>query len=143
MAKAKAQVVEEQEEETKVSRNVGVSSGLRIWEYQNQTLAAQPKNKLTDEELAANWREEFPKAMAFDAKMVRTVRSLYNRGKHKNDAPAQPIYEYDENKNKLPLPTRGRKAATENDEADEAPAPKAKAAKPAATATVKKFKKPA
>lgn len=114
-------------------RYVGQTSGLRVAEFQNKTLAANAKQKLTDEQLATLWREEFPKAMPFDERMVRRVRSLYNAGKHKNEAPAQPLVGYDADGNKIP--PRGSKKADAS-----AKTPTAKAAKQEA-APVKKFKK--
>ena len=92
------------------SRYKGRSTGMRVAEFQNHTLAQQPKRKLTDTELAASWREEFPMAVSFDERIVRLVRQAYNRGAHKNDRPEAPIAEYDENRKPLPIRTRGQRA---------------------------------
>lgn len=105
---AKAAQAQAANAEQKDSRNRGITSGLRIYEYQNQTLEQNVKNRFTDEQLASMWRKEFPRAMEFTDRMVRTVRSLYNKGKHKNDVPAQALVGYDENRKPLPAPTRGR-----------------------------------
>lgn len=115
----------EAEAETKPSRNRGETTGKRIWEYQNETLVANIKAKETDETLAEMWRKEFPRAMEFGPKMVQTVRSLFNKGKHKNDVPPKPLVGYDEAGNVMAAPTRGRKKSEEVEEEVEAPAPKA------------------
>lgn len=79
--------------EKKMGVNFGVSSGMRVMAYQDWTLAhndekTRPDRKpgqRTDEELAADWRAEFPESRAvkngrINAEIVRGVRSLYNRG---------------------------------------------------------------
>lgn len=109
-APAKATAKEAKEKGS--SRYVGLTSGLRITEFQNKTLLDNRRNKLTDEQLAKSWRDEFPKAAAFTDKTVRGVRGLVNLGKHKNDAPTDPVHAYDEEGNKLPL--RGEKKAAKD-----------------------------
>lgn len=131
----KAAAVAAPEEKAGSTRYKGVTTGMRVHEYQNQSLEQNLKRKVTDEVLAAEWHAEFPEAMDFTARvgMIQTVRGLYNKGKHKNAEPDIPLVAYDENKKPLPAPTRGRKKA----EADEAAAPAAKAAPAAAPAKLK------
>lgn len=104
----------------KAGKNTGRTSGLRIGEYQNQTMAQQAKRRLTDEELGEDWSTEFPEARCqFRERMdiVRVVRRLYNLGKHNNDKPATPVAKYElHNGRRVEVeeaPTgRGRKAAS-------------------------------
>lgn len=119
------------EKAVKASRYKGKTSGLSVSAYQNQSIARNVREKLTDEQLAKDWHKEFPEAKAFDEATVRTVRSLYNRGAHKNDAPARPIPGYDDSGEALPI--RGQRAA-------EGKATKSTKAVAKAT-TVRKFKK--
>lgn len=108
-------------------RFIGRTSGLSVTKYQNKTLADNLKRKLNDEQLAADWRKEFPNARAtYDANTVRGVRSVYNRGKHGNEAPRTPTPEYIDG---IAQPFRGEKSAAKA-------APKASAKK-----IVKKGKK--
>lgn len=86
--------------------NLGKTTGLSIGKFQNKTLEDNRKAKLTDEELATLWCEEFPNSVAvqrgnIDANMVRAVRNLYNLGKHGNDAPAKPLVGYDDEGNEV------------------------------------------
>lgn len=67
--------------------NIGKSSGMRVMAYQDHTLAINddPKRRLTDTELAADWRKEFPESRAvkngrINEDIVRGVRNLYNQG---------------------------------------------------------------
>jgi hypothetical protein len=83
-------------DEKKPGRYTGATSGLSVKEFQNQTILANPKNKLTDTELAKSWREEFPQAAKFTEKHVASVRAAVNRGAHGNEAPANKVAEYDE-----------------------------------------------
>lgn len=67
------------------SINVGQKSGMRVMAYQDHTFAINDKRRMTDEELAADWRAEFPNSRAvragrITAEMVASVRALYNRG---------------------------------------------------------------
>jgi len=66
----------------KASKYKGVTTGMRVMEYQDSTFAAQSKAMLTDEELAANWRAEFPEAVAFTPGHVAGARRDYNAGRH-------------------------------------------------------------
>lgn len=110
--KPKAKVKAEpdgEEKPKKQTRNKGVTTGMGIGEYQNATILKNVKAKLTDEQLAEDWRREFPLAKAFDAGTVRIVRKLVNAGQHKNDAPAKPIPGYDEQGNAVPDKVRKAK----------------------------------
>ena len=65
------------------SVNKGVTTGMRIMEYQDATLAKNHKTKLSDEAMAANWQTEFPKSRCrFTPEIVAGVRRLFNAGKH-------------------------------------------------------------
>lgn len=110
------------------SRYKGLTTGLRVMEFQDKTLKDNFKAKLTDEQLAELWRSEFPRAKAFDAKIVRVVRKLYNAGKHGKTypAPEKPLFEYDELGNKVAPPKRGRPAAEPEAEVEVAPVKKSK-----------------
>lgn len=68
-------------------RNIGVTSGMRIMQYQDLTMQQQLKRKLTDEELGQDWAREFPNARAQFAErmdIVRIVRKLFNERRHGN-----------------------------------------------------------
>ena len=70
--------------------------GRRVMEFQNWTLASNARWRLTDEQLALMWQAEFPNSRSrYTMKSVRTVRNLFNQGRHNNDAPPNPIPEYD------------------------------------------------
>lgn len=139
MAKVKAAAAAVAEEKAGSTRYKGVTTGMRVHEYQNQSLEQNAKRKLTDAQLAAEWHAEFPEAMDFTERvsMIQTVRGLYNKGRHKNAEPVTALVAYDENKKPLPAPTRGRKKA----EAEAAPAPKAAAKAPVAAPAKLKLKK--
>lgn len=87
-AKTKAKpVADEAKTAARVGVNIGASSGMRIMAYQDHTFEIndQPSRRLTDEQLAADWRKEFPNSRAVQngritADMVRAVRRLYNAG---------------------------------------------------------------
>jgi hypothetical protein len=120
-------------------RFTGATTGLGVTKFQNQTLANNLKNKLSDAELAASWREEFPNAKAsYDESTVKGVRGLFNKGKHGNDVPARPIPEFDENGQALPF--RGEKSAAKT-AAREAKAAPAAPVKKGKTVVAKKTKK--
>jgi hypothetical protein len=57
---------------------------LRVSEYQDFTFAinGDKSRRLTDEELAVDWRKQFPHAVAFNAFHVKGARRDYNVGKH-------------------------------------------------------------
>src|SRR3982750_724433 len=67
-------------------RFTGRTSGLSVTKFQNQSIASNLKRKLTDEQLALEWKREFPNAKAdYTAETVRGVRNLFNKGKHGNN----------------------------------------------------------
>lgn len=67
-------------------RFIGRTSGLGVTKFQNQSLETNKKRKLDDEQLALEWKREFPNAKAdYTAETVRGVRNLYNKGKHGNN----------------------------------------------------------
>lgn len=106
-----------------VGRYAGRTSGLSVTKFQNQSIESNRKRKLTDEQLAKEWRNEFPNAKAdYTAETVRGVRNLYNKGKHGNDAPSSPVPEFDDAGQALPF--WGEKAAAKQAarEAKSAPA---------------------
>lgn len=86
----------------KPSINKGVSTNMRVMQYQDHTLSIQPKRKLSDEDLAADWRTEFPNAKGrFDATIVAGVRRLFNAGKHGSQQvqpPANGVSRYEDGK---------------------------------------------
>lgn len=57
---------------------------LRVSEFQDYTFSinGNKDRRLTDEALAAEWREQFPHAVAFNAFHVKGARRDYNAGKH-------------------------------------------------------------
>lgn len=66
-------------------KHIGKSSGLRVMDYQDYTMTLQESRQLTDEELGADWSNEFPNTRCvFKDRMdiVRIVRRLFNEGKH-------------------------------------------------------------
>lgn len=76
--------------------NTGKTSGMRVMAYQDFTLARndKPEFRLTDEELAADWRREFPESRAVKAGritevIVRGVRNLFNQGTGGHGTPGQ------------------------------------------------------
>jgi hypothetical protein len=83
------------------SRFIGKSSGLSVSDFQNNTISGNKKDHLTDKVIARMWRDEFPKAKSYTEKDVASVRSVFNKGKHDNDAPAKPILEYDRDGNPI------------------------------------------
>lgn len=141
-AKPVAKAAKAATKEEKKSRFIGITSGLGVTAYQNESLEKNRKAKKTDEQLAADWRREFPNAIArYTAETVSGVRGLYNKGKHGNDAPDEPLRAYDESGDPLPLwgeKTREKEAARQ--ERVEAAAAAAKATK---KTVVKKAKKSA
>lgn len=115
------------------NRFTGATTGLGVTEFQNQTLAQNFKKKLTDEQLAALWRKEFPNAIAqYTVEHVQGVRRLFNSGNHKNEAPAKPLHPYDEAGNELP--NWGDKKRAREAEAEVKQTTSAKAAGKAAAA---------
>ena len=69
--------------------------GRRVMDFQNWTLASNARWRLTDEQLAVMWQAEFPNSRSrYTLKSVRTVRNLFNQGRHNNDAPPAPVPAY-------------------------------------------------
>lgn len=67
-------------------RFIGRTSGLSVTKFQNQSLETNRKRKLNDEQLALEWKREFPNAKAdYSVETVRGVRNLLNKGKHGNN----------------------------------------------------------
>lgn len=120
-------------------RFIGVTSGLGVTKFQNQTFDNQKKRKLTDAQIAALWSKEFPNAKAtYSAEMVPGVRSAYNRGRHGNNdgqPVVPPVPQYDETGAALPM--RGEKGAAKK------AAKEAKAEAAPAKKVIKKLKKKA
>lgn len=83
------------------SKFKGKNSGLGVTDFQNNTIAGNKRDHLADKVIAKMWKDEFPKAKAYTEKDVASVRSLFNKGKHDNDAPARPIAEYDRDGNPI------------------------------------------
>lgn len=100
-------------------RYVGKTSGLGVTKFQNLTLEQNKKKRLTDSQLAALWRKEFPNARAeYTEETVNGVRNLYNLGKHGNhDGTPLPdhlrIPQYDESGQ--PMPFWGERAAAKRE----------------------------
>jgi hypothetical protein len=80
---------------------IGKTTGLSVSDFQNKTIIGNKRDRLTDKVIAKMWRDEFPKAKAYTEKDVASVRSVFNKGKHGNDAPAKPMLEYDRNENPI------------------------------------------
>ena len=73
----------------KTMRNRGITSNMRIMEYQDHTLDINYKNnrRLSDTKLAEDWAKEFPNSSCMqrrETKIVRGVRTLYNKGRHRS-----------------------------------------------------------
>lgn len=109
-----------EEAPAKTGRYIGRTSQLRVKEYQNRSLEANEDQHASDDAIAADWRDEFPQAMAFDARMVKIVRKLYNQGKHGNEAPAEPFHGYDDEGNAIPNTDEKRVLRAEEREAAQA-----------------------
>lgn len=92
------------EREKKSGVNIGLHSGLRVMAFQDETFKQNDKaqrvaplsgpGRRTDEELAAEWRAEFPNSRAVQAgritaEMVRSVRNLYNAGTGGHGTPGE------------------------------------------------------
>lgn len=78
--------------------NRGKTTGMRVMAYQDKLLADNVKAKLTDMELLKALRAEFPNAKGkiFTGSdeerlsILRSVRALFNRGKHGDQQVAAP-----------------------------------------------------
>jgi hypothetical protein len=110
-------------------RFIGRTSGLGVCKYQNQSIETNLKRKKTDEELAREWKNEFPNAKAdYTADTVRSVRNLYNKGKHGQDdtPPRVRVPEYNEAGEALPFWGEKAEAAKAAKAEKSAPAKKGK-----------------
>lgn len=87
---------------------------MKVMEYQDYTLTQQVKNKKTDEELAADWRTQFPQAVAFTPAHVGGARRDYNAGKHSKQfpKPTTPVPAYVITDGKRVPDTTGNKVAS-------------------------------
>jgi hypothetical protein len=72
-----------------VSADVVDGRRMRVSEYQDYTFSVNDAKgrQLTDEELAADWRKQFPQAVAFTAFHVSGARRDYNKGIHSKAFP--------------------------------------------------------
>lgn len=108
-----------------VSVDVVAATGqrMRVAEYQDYTFSVndQPKRRLTDEELAADWRKQFPNAVAFTPFHVAGARRDYNKGVHSK------AYAGKHDSRAWFADAKGAKTQTEPKAAE--PTPKAKAVK--------------
>lgn len=83
----------------KSTRNTGKTTGMKIAAYQDMLMAKNFKAKLTDEQLAAAMREEFPNAIAYTVEHVRGIRSQWNNGARASQdgvAPEKVLPEFDD-----------------------------------------------
>lgn len=96
-AKAKTEEKVGSPVEIKVSKYKGRTTGLRVMEFQDSLFEANATAMLTDEELVAAWRAEFPNAVVFTPFHVKGARRDYNIGKHSKKyadrKPATPLAE--------------------------------------------------
>lgn len=132
-AEAKPKAAKAEAKPKAPSINIGVKSGMHVMAYQDHTFEINATRKLTNEELAADWRAEFPnskavKAGRITAEMVAAVRSLYNRGTGGHGTPGvkhESVAFEIVNGKRLPVAVPERKAAEPKADAKAAPAPKA------------------
>ncbi|TXH19726.1 MAG: hypothetical protein E6R03_00155 [Hyphomicrobiaceae bacterium] len=68
----------------------GLTTGLGIAAFQDQLMAKNFKAKLTDEELAAAMRAEFPEAVPYTTAHVAGIRSMWNNGKRTSQHGVKP-----------------------------------------------------
>lgn len=109
---------------TTAGRFLGRTSGLGVTKYQNQSLETNLKRKKNDDELALEWKREFPDAKAdYSAETVRGVRGLFNKGKHGNDEPRTKVPEFIDGE---PQPFWGERAAAKAAAREKKAAPPAK-----------------
>jgi hypothetical protein len=108
-AKAKAAPTATDGKSAGPKRYVGKTSGLRVQEFQTKSLADNFKAKLTDEQIAKTWREEFPLAVKFSDKTVKAVRVRFNKGIHggQEGTPARLSRPYDAEGKELALRGEG------------------------------------
>lgn len=106
-AKAKAKA----KKEAKTGKYTGVTTGLGVAAFQNQLMERNFKAKLTDPQLAAAMRREFPEAIDYNEDHVVGIRSSWNKGNHENDKPARPLPQFDDTGKAMPF--WGEKSAAE------------------------------
>lgn len=63
----------------------GTAKRVHVAEYQDMTFAVNPTRKLTDVELAADWRKVFPNAVAYTEFHVQGARRDFNAGRHSKE----------------------------------------------------------
>jgi len=63
----------------------GQPKRVHVAEYQDMTFAVNPTKKLTDVELAADWRRVFPNAVAYTEFHVQGARRDFNAGRHSKE----------------------------------------------------------
>jgi len=106
--------------EKKPSIHRGVKTGMSVMDYQDQTMLHQSKKKLTDEQIVADWRAEFPntngKWVRDDGNamfVVRVVRKFFNLRQHGNQKVFvdTPVLRYDVNGKTIAEDGRGSKKA--------------------------------
>ena len=63
-------------------------------DFQNWTLASNARWRLTEVQLPMLWQAEFPNSRShYTIKNVRSVRNLFDHGRHNNDRPQSPVAE--------------------------------------------------
>lgn len=96
------------------SKYIGKTTGMRVQAFQDKLMKDNFKAKLTDSELAAAMRKEFPNAVAFEEKHVAGIRSQFNHGRRASQEgakPAKPLPKYDEDGNEVNPRAGAKKAA--------------------------------
>jgi hypothetical protein len=132
--KSKAQAEAEAPAEKKkakappIRKFTGKTTGKSVILFQNDLMKANFKAKLTDEQLAAAMRKEFPTAIAYTVSHVRGIRGAWNKGKHSNEIPVKPLPEYDAQGNIVPARKFGPPKRKSED--GSGPAKKTKKVKP-------------
>lgn len=107
------------------SINRGVTTGLPVMTFQDQTILANNTNKLTDMALLTAWRKEFPNAkgawVTNDANglaIVAVVRRFVNLGRHGAQkafiVPGKPIHCWDADGQIIVEKPRTRRAKAED-----------------------------
>jgi hypothetical protein len=104
----------------------GAAKRVHVAEYQDMTFVVNPTRKLTDVELAADWRKVFPNAIAYTEFHVQGARRDFNAGRHSKEFRGRSfnVPEF--------IVSDGKRIAV-----TEAPKPEPKAASPAPKAEVK------
>ena len=102
---------------TNPPRNKGVTSGMKIMEYQDHTLAVNHKSdkRLSDTGLADNWAAEFPQSECMQRRetgIVKSVRRLYNKGTHRSNQAVPTRLSIPYNDEGQPIEGRERKKTT-------------------------------